>query len=342
MATVIETKKSETDLIPGIDVCSSFHGREYIIERDGELYCNFPQCGEQLQTPYNTGFEQRVFSDDNPEEISRLRSGPARTLRVHDYGLSTTIQPEKGISTSDGRTRKARGGEYYRFARLRYLQTRARMQTAEERNLARALRSIGRYAETQNLPSSVAESAAFIYRKALKKRLVRGRSIEGIAGASLYIAARNHINSRGIADLAYLSNTRKTLFQWYIRLIMNELDLRPPRASLELVPRILRKIKTANPDARIAPELETQTLEILRTVKQSKYAAGKTAKGLIAPAIYIASERTGSRLTQKEIAEAADVTEVTLRNRYKQIDKILEDEATKLGYSVVKITTSDT
>lgn len=330
MTVVTETKKRESNLIPGINVCSSLHGTEYIIEREGERYCNFPQCGEQLQTPYNTGFEQRVFSDDNPGEISRLRSGPARTLRISDYGLSTTIQPEKGITVSDGRTRKATGSEYYRFTRLRYLQTRAKVQTAEERNLGRALNLIGRYAETENLPNPVAESAAFIYRKALKKKLVKGRSIEGMAGASLYIAARNHRNARGIPDLARLSSTQKTIFQGYIRFIMDELDLRPPRTSVELVPGILRKIMTAHPDARIAPELETQVLKIFRAIKQTQYAQGKSPKGLIAPVIYVASERTGSKLTQKEIAEAANVTEVTLRNRYKEIDKILENEATKI------------
>jgi len=321
-AVAIEAKRAGTNLtsglIPRIDVCSSLHGAEYVVEREGELYCNFPQCGEQLQTPYNTGYD--------PGEISRLRSGPARTLRMHDYGLSTTIQPEKGITISKIRTRKATGGEYRQFARLRYLQASARTQTAEERNLARALNSIGRYAETQNLPNSVAESAAFIYRKILKKGQIKGRSIEGMAGASLYIAARNHVNSRTISDLAYLSNTKKTLFQWYIRFIMNELDLRPPRTSAELVPGILRKIRAAHPDARIAPELEMQTLEIFRKVKQTRYAQGKTSKGLIAPAIYIASENTGSKLTQKEIAEASDITEVTLRNRYKEIEELLDAE----------------
>ena len=151
-------------------------------ETRGEVVCD--DCGLVLEdNVIDQGAEWRVFSPEQGDQ--RARTGAPMTVMLHDKGLSTDIDWQN--KDYSGKTINSR----YRsqFYRMRKWQKRSRVSNATERNLAMALAELDRMASRLELPKSVREAAAVNYKKAVDKRLIRGRSIEGVAAASLFSLA---------------------------------------------------------------------------------------------------------------------------------------------------------
>ena len=166
------------------------------------------------------GPEWRAFDSDQREK--RARTGAPMTYTIHDKGLSTII----GWKNRDSYGKSIPTRNRAQLYRLRKWQRRVRISGATERNLAIALSGLDRLASSMSLPRTVRETAAMIYRKAALKKLVRGRSIEGVTAASLYAACRQCNVPRTLDEISNTARiSRKEIGRTY-RYISRELELK--------------------------------------------------------------------------------------------------------------------
>jgi transcription initiation factor TFIIB len=179
---------------------------------------------------------------------------------------------------------------------------------------------LDRLSDKVYIPPPIKEKAAVTYRKALDKGLVRGRSIAAIAAAALYAACRGTGTPRTLREIAEASLVDKKDVARCYRLLLRELDVHMPIADpLTYVSKIAERTGISGKTQGIA-------IGILREARKRRAAAGKDPMGLAAAALYIACLKNNEKKTQKDIAEAAGVTEVTVRNRYKTLKKQLDLE----------------
>ncbi len=276
----------------------------------GETVCG--DCGLVLrEQTMDKGPEWRAFTQE--EKASRSRVGVPTSYSVHDKGLSTAI----GRVDRDAFGRKLPLSTRLQMWRLRKWQIRSRVHSSVDRNLAQAMAELDRLSDKVYLPASVKEKAAVTYRKALDKGLVRGRSIAAIAAASLYAACRTTGTPRTLREISEASLVDKKDVARCYRLLLRELDVKMPIANpLTYVSKIAEK-------TGITGQTQGKAIKILRDARRNRAAAGKDPMGLAAAALYIACLMGGEKKTQKDIAEAAGVTEVTVRNRYKTLKRQL-------------------
>jgi len=266
------------------------------------------ECGLVIRDKImDTGPEWRAF--DHEQKEKRARVGAPMTYTIHDKGLSTMI---------DWRNRDSYGkhlapGKRAQIYRLRKWQRRIRVSDATERNLAFALSELDRMSSHLGLPRNVREIAACLYRKAVEKKLIRGRSIEGVAAAALYAACRQAKVSRTLDEVAEVSKVTKKEIGRSYRFIARELKISiPPTNPIDYVPRFTSSLK-------LPGEVQAKAIEILKKASENGLTSGRGPTGVAAAAIYIASVIMNERRTQRDVAEVARVTEVTVRNRYKEL-----------------------
>jgi len=271
-----------------------------------EVVC--ANCGFVLVTDMtDLGPEWRAYTPEEREV--KVRVGSPQTFLLHDKGLSTKIDwrdisgfaPEK----------KA---QLYRFRRW---QQRSRVSNSNERNLASALSEMNRLCEALNLPRSIIETAAITYRKAVKKGLTRGRSIRGLAAAATYFACRQCRIVRSLREVSVASGIYRNEIASNYRFLVRKLKyFVPPVKPNQCITRLSNKLGLNGKTEEVAHK-------ILRGAKKQKLTSGRGAKSIAAAASYIASKVAGESRTQREFAEAADLTEVTIRNRYREMMKRL-------------------
>ena len=293
------------------DVCPECGSRNLIQDYDtGEIICG--DCGLVItELSIDEGPEWRAFTQSEKE--SRSRIGIPLSYSVHDKGLTTMI----GKVSRDVFGRKLSLKAKLQMLRLRKWQIRSRVHSSIDRNLAQAMGDLDRLCDKLHIPLPIKERAAIVYRKALEKGLVRGRSISAIVAASLYLACRQSHTPRTLNEVAESSPVdRKDIARCY-RLLLRELDVSIPVPEPE---RCISKIA-----ARVGVQEKTQRLakRILEEARRKKVTAGKDPMGLAAAALYIACVLNKEKRTQKKIADAAGVTEVTIRNRYKGLKEAL-------------------
>lgn len=297
-----------------VDRCPECGSTNLVNDPDtGEVICG--NCGLVIQEAIiDKGPEWRAFTQEEKE--SRSRVGIPTSFSVHDKGLSTAIDR----IDRDALGRKLPLNTKLQMWRLRKWQIRSRVHSSIDRNLAQAMTEIDRLSDKLAIPSAIKEKAAVIYRKALDEGLVRGRSIAAIAAASLYAACRLTGTPRNLREISEASLvSRKDVARCY-RLLLRELDLAMPIADPTVY---LSKISEK---AGLSGHIQAKALKILNEAKRKHISAGKDPMGLAAAALYIAAYLAGEKRTQKEIADAAGVTEVTVRNRYKTLKRQLRLE----------------
>jgi transcription initiation factor TFIIB len=204
--------------------------------------------------------------------------------------------------------------------RLRKWQTRSKAYRSVDRNLAQAMAELDRLSDKLSMSRSIKENAALIYRKALEKGLVRGRSIAGIAAASLYAACRDSETPRTLREIAQVSLVGKKDVARGYRLLLRELNIQMPIADpMTYMSKIAER-------AGISGQIQGLAIKILKEAKTNRVTSGKDPMGMAAAALYIACVQSNEKKPQKDIAEAAGVTEVTVRNRYKRLKSQLSSE----------------
>ena len=277
----------------------------------GEMFCS--KCGfvitEKLQ---ESGPEWRSFTQD--EHGDRARAGAPTSLTMHDMGLATIINP----INKDASGRPLTASMKSTIERLRTWDSRSQVHEPVDRNFRQAFSELDRLKDKLALSDAVIEKTAYIYRKALDKGLVRGRSIPGLVAASLYAACRNTETPRTLSDVANGINIKRKDVARCYRLLLRELDLKMP---------VVDPIKGVSRIASIADlneKTKRKALEFLKEATRIEVSAGKDPMGLAAAALYLACVMMGENKTQKDIAQAAGVTEVTIRNRYKGLKEALK------------------
>ena len=291
---------------------------------DEELTC--PECGGQLATDtehgetvcvdcglvvesdeIDRGPEWRAF--DSREKDQKSRVGAPTTNMMHDKGLSTNI----GWQDKDAYGKSLSSRQREKMQRLRTWNERFRTRDSKERNLKQALGEIDRMASALGLPDNVRETASVIYRRALDEDLLPGRSIEGVSTAALYAAARQAGTPRSLDEIAGVSRVEKDEIARTYRYVVRELKLEIQPADPEsYVPRFAS-------DLELSDESERRARELLETAKSQGIHSGKSPVGLAAAAVYAASLLTNEKVTQSEVSEVANISEVTIRNRYHEL-----------------------
>ena len=296
------------------DKCPECASKNLVHDYDsGETICG--DCGLVLyEQTLDKGPEWRAFTQQ--EKASRSRVGMPTSYSIHDKGLSTTISQVD----RDAFGRKLPLSTRLQMWRLRKWQIRSRVHSSIDRNLAQAMAELERLSSKLNISSPIKEKAAVAYRKALDKGLVRGRSINSIIAAALYAACRKSGSPKTLREIAEASLVDKKDVARCYRLLLQELDFHMPIADpLTYVSKIAEK-------TGISGKTQGAAIAILREARQKHFSAGKDPMGMAAAALYIACAQNNEKITQHDIAEAAGVTEVTVRNRYKALKKQLNLE----------------
>jgi len=289
--------------------CSSTNlSRDY---KRGELICN--DCGLVIEEDFiDHGPEWRAFDSEQREK--RARVGAPMTYTIHDKGLSTIISWTNRDAYGKFIPTRNRAQLY----RLRKWQTRTRISDGMEKNLALALSALDQMSSALSLPKNVRETAAMIYRKAVRKKLIRGRSIEGVTAAVLYAACRQCNVPRTLEEISNITQMKKKEIGRNYRSILHRLELKLlPTTPQDYISRFCSELK-------LSGDVQAKTLEILQEAVHQELTSGRGPTGIAAASIYIASVLCGEQRTQREVAEVAGVTEVTIRNRYKEIAEKLD------------------
>ncbi|WP_313692110.1 transcription initiation factor IIB [Halorarum halobium] len=287
--------------------CPECDGR--IIADAGERSC--ADCGLVITDQrIDYGPEWRSFAD---EDTSPERTGAPLTEARHDRGLSTEIgfgsdDPNKGLS----RRKRAQVG------RLRREHNRARFDSTADQNLAHACGELTRMTGALDLPKSVAERAAAIYREAMGADLIRGRSVETIAAGCLYAACRCDGITRTLAEIAEVARCRESKVRLGYRVLNEELGLdAAPRQPPELVARLASAVGASSAVEHLAQRLARDAVD-------AGIANGRNPNGVAAGCVYVAGIDLAERVTQADLGEASGVTPVTIRNRVRELNGMAE------------------
>ncbi|WP_435363618.1 transcription initiation factor IIB [Haloarchaeobius sp. DYHT-AS-18] len=294
-----ETEETET-------VCPECSGKLVADSEHGETVCT--DCGLVVEEDnVDRGPEWRAFDSKEKDEKSRV--GAPTTNMMHDQGLSTNI----GWQNKDAYGRQLSSNQRQKMKRLRTWNERFRTRDSKERNLKQALGEIDRMASALGLPKNVRETASVIYRRALAEDLLPGRSIEGVSTASLYAAARQAGTPRSLDEVTNVSRVERDEIARTYRYVVRELNLEiQPADPVSYVPRFASELG-------ISDEAERRARQLLETAKQQGLHSGKSPVGLAAAAVYAASLLANEKVTQNEVSDVANISEVTIRNRYHEL-----------------------
>jgi len=275
----------------------------------GEYVCG--RCGLVIEENIpSQEAEWRAFTPQ--ERDARARAGTPTKYSHYDKGLSTIIRVEK-----DAFGRPLSPKVRQQMWRLRRWQTRSKVHASQSRNLMLAMSELQRLSEILYMPSSVHDMAAIIYRKILNEGLVRGRSIGGMVAGALYAAVRFTKLPRTLKEIAEASQrTQKEIARSYSVIVRNLEMKMPIDDPTDYVTKIAEK-------AKVSSEVEGLALRLIGEAKRKYATAGKDPSGLAAAILYLSARMLKEKVTQARLAKAANVTEVTVRNRKRDLMKTL-------------------
>jgi transcription initiation factor TFIIB len=272
----------------------------------GELVCE--NCGFVVSSSLlDTGPEWRAFNAEQRKR--RTRVGGPLTLTIHDRGFSTIID----WHDRDAYGRRLKPHQKSKMYRIRKWHRRSKVSGSTERNLVFALSEITKVAYKLNLPRNIIETASFTYRKIVRKKLTRGRAIRDVASATIYMACRQCNVIRTLDEVSEAANIPKkkcaSSYRFLLKNLEEDVPLYEPR---RYVSKLINHLN-------LTGNAESIAIEILEQAKELKLTSGRSPAGLAAACIYIACILADERITQGDVAKSAKVTEVTIRNRYKEM-----------------------
>jgi len=293
--------------------CPECGSTDLIVDSEmGEYVCG--RCGLVIEENIpSQEAEWRAFTPQ--ERDARARVGAPTKYSHYDKGLSTIIRVEK-----DAFGRPLSPKVKQQMWRLKRWHTRSKVHASQSRNLMLAMSELQRLSEILHMPSSVHDMAAIIYRKTLNEGLVRGRSIGGMVAGALYAAIRFTKLPRTLKEIAEASQrTQKEIARSY-GVIVRNLEMRMPIADpTDYITKVAEK-------AKVSSEVEGLAIKLLREAKKKYATTGKDPSGLAAAILYLSARMLKEKVTQARLAKAANVTEVTVRNRKRDLMKSLNLE----------------
>lgn len=268
----------------------------------GEMVCS--KCGLVIDSSMiDTTQEWRAF-DDN-QRSRRVRTGAPLTVTKHDQGITTEIGKGRGELFKVAAKKRA---QYYRLSKWH-----KRLIKSKDRNLSFAFSELQRLISYLTLSQAIHEKVAKLYEKAVEKGLVRGRSTESIIAALLYTTCREEGAPRTLDEISKASGISKRDIGKTYRYIARKLDIRIlPAKPQDYIPRFGSLLG-------LDETIQVKAVKILDQATKYDVTSGKGPIGVAAAALYIAAVLQGKKKTQREVADAIGVTEVTIRNRYKEI-----------------------
>ncbi len=287
---------------PNVIVCPNCGDGQKVTDiESGELICT--KCGYVIHE--RVGDEEQDWSVLAREPASKLRTSPTSLARS-GMGLSTIIgRPDR--SAGSGLNAAMRST----FDRLRTWDFRIKGQ--DERSLRRAFVDLDRLRGMLRLSDTIVEKAAYIYRRAQEQGLVRGRTMRAVMGAAIYIVQREMGISGTLDDIIRATNTKEKDLARAYRILIRELDLKVPMVDpVKCVSRVANK-------ANISERTKRKAMNMIYDVVKSGLAAGKDPMGLAASVLYVSCVNSGEVKSQAAIADAAGVSEVTLRKNQRLI-----------------------
>ncbi len=290
-----------------IKKCPECGGINLILNKEkGEVICK--DCGLVIEEKMiDFGQEWREFDQEGADK--KRRTGAPMTYTKYDRGLGTDVG-----QTSDIYQLKSKGrNKFFRLRKWQY-----RISTAIERNLKLALAELKRVASYLKLPKSVEEESSRIYTMAVQRGLVRGRSMESVVAGALYAACRRHEVPRTLDELSEASGIDKKEIGRTYRFITRELGIRIlPSNPVDYIARFASALN-------LNAETQSKAVEILEKAQEAELTSGRGPTGIAAASLYVAALVNNEKRTQREVADIAGVTEVTIRNRYKELLKELK------------------
>ena len=269
-----------------------------------EVSCS--NCGMVIDERVSDMRPERVFVD---EHVNKSHTGDKISIAKHDHGLSTIINPSDRDSAGNPLSAPMKSS----LQRLRKWDNRSRIKTTYERNLRQAFSDLLKLKEKLSLPEAVIEKTAYIYRKTLEKKLTRGRSTTTLVSACLYAACRESETPRTLREIADAVGIKRKELNASYRMLFKELDLKMPVIdSVSCISKIAS-------NAELSEKTKRYAMRILRNAEKQNTLAGKHPMGVAASALYLAGLDLGENITQRTVADAAGITEVTVRNRCKSL-----------------------
>ena len=274
------------------------------------ICCN---CGTVIYDSIeDTGQEWHAFTMEELEK--RARSGGPISLARHDMGLSTII----GSSGRDASGQLLTASMRSTIERLRTWDNRIQLRHNKDRNFIRAFYQLDRLKDKLGLTNAIIEKAAYVYRKAQERGMVRGRTILGVLAAAVYIACREMQMSRTLNDIADTTSVKRKEIAKNYRMLIQELDIRIPILDpLKCIVNIANK-------TGISEKTKREAISIMIDFVQVERSYGKNPMGLAAVSLYMACKLTGEYKRQTDIAHKAGISDVTLRNRFKELQDKLD------------------
>src|SRR5918996_6135074 len=290
--------------------CNNLTQRTITEPESGEIICS--NCGivilDRIEDYVHE--ERRAYSME--EVYSRSRTGAPASLAFHDKGLCTII----GKANIDASGKALDIASLQKIEKLRRLNSWINVQKSSEKSLRRAFQRLDTLKDKLGLPEPIVEKSAYIFRKVQERQLVRGRTIDGMLSAAVYAACREMGASITLKDIALASNlTHKDISRNY-RVLVFELDIKIP-----IVDPVKCIVKVAN-KLGIKEKTKKQAINIMSEVVKKEMTPGKVPMGLAGSVLYLSSQITGEVISQANVAQAAGTTEVTIRNRFKDLIQV--------------------
>lgn len=273
----------------------------------GEIACT--NCGAVLsERVVDSGPESIGYTGEEYQSNSRV--GQKISLKMIDMGLSTIIESKDKDATGKGLSIENRR----MFYRLRMWDRNSRSANSVK-SFQKAFTMLDAISAKLGLPESVVEQTAYLFRKIASKKILGGRSTVGILCAAVYITCRMTNTPRTLQDVANAGNVNKKNIQRTYRFLARELDLAPESYHpTEFVSRIAKAVNISEKTERLA-------YRILDISAKNGVSASKNPMAMAAAATYLASMKSGQRISQLKISKVSGISAVTIRDRTKEILK---------------------
>ena len=297
-----------------IQKCSACESSLIDDTANGEIICS--GCGivvaEQME---DHGPE--VKSTRLEDKMKLARATGQTTYSQHDLGISTDIS----MGTKDFSGKSINSEVASQMNNLRKWQKRVRISSSRDRRLSNVLGKISEVSQNCSLPKNVVETASKIYRSLDRKHIqVKGKSVLSISAAVIYLACKQCTIVRSLEEIIQATTPMKEakakvkLASRYYRTLVMELGT--VTAPVLTMDKYISKIANmTNTDTRV----ERLALEIAVKTKNRSITDGKAPNGIAAAYLYVSSILLGQSILQRDVSSVSGVTEVTIRNRCKEI-----------------------